>query len=155
MVLRSKSDLVTLAALPRSVWLIESSLLSSGLSPARYSSLQMVPLDNAHFCIAQMLWWAWSRKCIAGTFAPPDHCLRESITEKNTMGSTTDKVKGVANEAIGKAKQSVGEAVDSDKLKGEGLVQEAKGHGQQALGDAKAAAKEAVDKAANYAHRKL
>jgi uncharacterized protein YjbJ (UPF0337 family) len=37
------------------------------------------------------------------------------------MGSTTDKVKGVANEAIGKAKQSVGEAVGSDKLKGEGL----------------------------------
>lgn len=71
------------------------------------------------------------------------------------MGSTTDKIKGVANEAIGKAKQTVGEAVGSDKLKGEGLVQEAKGHGQQALGDAKAAAKEAVDKAANYAHRKL
>lgn len=71
------------------------------------------------------------------------------------MGSTTDKVKGVANEAIGKAKQGVGEAVGSDKLKGEGLIQEAKGHGQQALGDAKAAAKEAVDKAANYAHRKL
>lgn len=38
------------------------------------------------------------------------------------MGSTTDKVKGVANEAIGKAKQGVGEAVGSDKLKGEGLI---------------------------------
>ena len=69
------------------------------------------------------------------------------------MGSTTDKVKGAANEAIGKAKQKVGEAVGSDKLKVEGLVQE--GEGQQALGDAKAAAKEAVDKAAGYAHRKL
>lgn len=71
------------------------------------------------------------------------------------MGSTTDKIKGVANETIGKAKQSVGEAVGSDKLKVEGVLQEAKGEGQQALGDAKAAAKEAVDKAADYAHRKL
>ncbi len=71
------------------------------------------------------------------------------------MGSTTDKVKGVANEAIGKAKQGIGEAVGSDKLKGEGVMQEAKGKGQKTLGDAKDAAKEAVDKAANYAHKKL
>ncbi len=71
------------------------------------------------------------------------------------MGSTTDKIKGTANEAIGKAKQGVGEAVGSGKLKGEGLVQEVKGHGQQALGDAKQAAKDAADKAAEFANRKL
>ena len=35
------------------------------------------------------------------------------------MGSTTDKVKGVTNEAVGKAKQSIGEAVGSDRLQGE------------------------------------
>ena len=51
------------------------------------------------------------------------------------MGATTDKVKGAANEAIGKAKQGVGEATGSDRLQGEGAVQEAKGKGQQALGD--------------------
>lgn len=71
------------------------------------------------------------------------------------MGSTTDKIKGATNEAIGKAKQGIGDAVGSDKLKGEGVIQEAKGHGQQALGDAKEAAKDAANKAADFANRKL
>ncbi len=63
------------------------------------------------------------------------------------MSSTTDKVKGVANEAIGKAKQGVGAAVGSDKMRGEGVVQEAKGDLQQAAGKAKDAVKDAIDKA--------
>ena len=61
------------------------------------------------------------------------------------MGATTDKIKGAANEAIGKAKQGVGEATGSDRLQGEGAIQEVKGKGQQALGDAKEAAKDAVN----------
>lgn len=64
------------------------------------------------------------------------------------MGSTTDKVKGATNEAIGKAKKGIGEATGSDKLKGEGVIQEVKGKGQKAMGDAKETAKEAVDRAA-------
>ena len=71
------------------------------------------------------------------------------------MGSTADKVKGATNEAIGKAKQGIGEAVGSDRLQGEGAVQEVKGKGQQALGDAKEATKDAVNKAAAAANRKL
>jgi uncharacterized protein YjbJ (UPF0337 family) len=71
------------------------------------------------------------------------------------MGSTADKVKGATNEAIGKAKQGVGEAVGSDRLQGEGVIQEAKGHGQKALGDTKEAAKDAVNKAAALANKKL
>ena len=71
------------------------------------------------------------------------------------MGSTTDKIKGATNEAVGKAKQGVGEAVGSDRLQGEGAVQEVKGKGQQALGDAKEATKEAVNKAAAAANKKL
>lgn len=63
------------------------------------------------------------------------------------MSSTSDKVKGAANEAIGKAKQGVGEVVGSDKLKVEGTLQEAKGETQQAVGKAKDAVKDAVDKA--------
>ena len=50
------------------------------------------------------------------------------------MGSTTDKIKGASNEAIGKAKQGVGEAVGSDRLQGEGAIQELKGKGQKAVG---------------------
>jgi uncharacterized protein YjbJ (UPF0337 family) len=71
------------------------------------------------------------------------------------MGSTTDKIKGNANEAIGKAKQGIGEATGSDRLEGEGAIQEAKGKGQKAVGDAKEITKDAVNKAAAAANRKL
>jgi uncharacterized protein YjbJ (UPF0337 family) len=71
------------------------------------------------------------------------------------MGSTADKVKGATNEAIGKAKQGIGEATGSDRLQGEGVVQEVKGKAQKAMGDAKEAAKETLDKAANAANKKL
>ena len=71
------------------------------------------------------------------------------------MGSTADKVKGATNEAIGKAKQGVGEATGSDRLQGEGVVQEVKGKAQKAVGDAKEAAKEAANKAAAAANKNL
>jgi len=71
------------------------------------------------------------------------------------MGSTTDKVKGATNEAIGKAKQGIGEATGSDRLQGEGAIQEAKGKSQKALGDAKDATKDAVNRAAAAANKKL
>jgi uncharacterized protein YjbJ (UPF0337 family) len=71
------------------------------------------------------------------------------------MGASTDKVKGATNEAIGKAKQGIGEAVGSDKLQGEGAIQEVKGKGQQALGDAKQAIKDAVNKAAAATNKNL
>jgi uncharacterized protein YjbJ (UPF0337 family) len=71
------------------------------------------------------------------------------------MGATTDKIKGATNEAIGKAKQGIGEATGSDRLQGEGAVQEVKGKGQKALGDAKQATKDAVDGAAAAANKKL
>lgn len=71
------------------------------------------------------------------------------------MGATKDKVNGAANEAMGKAKQGVGEAVGSDRLEGEGAIQEAKGKGQKAMGDAKEAAKDVIDRAAHAANKKL
>ena len=71
------------------------------------------------------------------------------------MGATTDKIKGATNEAIGKAKQGIGEATGSDRLQGEGAIQEVKGKGQQVLGDAKDATKDAVDKAAAAANKNL
>jgi uncharacterized protein YjbJ (UPF0337 family) len=78
------------------------------------------------------------------------------LTQKEfVMGATIDKIKGVANEAAGKAKQGIGEATGSAKLQGEGAVQEATGHGQKAVGDAKSATKDAINKAADAANRKL
>jgi uncharacterized protein YjbJ (UPF0337 family) len=71
------------------------------------------------------------------------------------MGSTSDKVKGSANEAIGKAKQDIGKAVGSDRLQSEGAGQEIKGDAQQALGKAKDALKGAANKMADEANKKL
>jgi uncharacterized protein YjbJ (UPF0337 family) len=71
------------------------------------------------------------------------------------MSGTTDKIKGIANETIGKAKQGIGEVVGSPRLQGEGAIQEAQGHGQKAVGDVKTATKDAVNAAAELANKKL
>lgn len=71
------------------------------------------------------------------------------------MGSTTDKIKGVANEAMGNVKQGVGRATGNKKLEGEGVAQEVKGETQQAIGKGKEAAKKAADKVSDAAHRNL
>ena len=71
------------------------------------------------------------------------------------MGATADKVKGATNEAIGKAKQGIGKATGSDRLQGEGVIQEVKGKGQKAVGDAKEATKDTVNKAADAANKNL
>ncbi|MGL5114865.1 MAG: CsbD family protein [Beijerinckiaceae bacterium] len=63
------------------------------------------------------------------------------------MNSTTDKAKGMANEAAGNVKQAVGKAFDNDKMQVEGAVQERKGEAQQAIGEAKDAIKKVIDKA--------
>lgn len=61
------------------------------------------------------------------------------------MSSTTDKIKGATNEAIGNAKQGIGKLVDSDKMQVEGVVQERKGEAQQAVGKTKETLKRAID----------
>jgi len=71
------------------------------------------------------------------------------------MGATADKIKGATNEAVGKAKQGIGEAAGSDRLQGEGVIQEVKGKAQKALGDAKQAAKDAANEAAAAANKNL
>ncbi len=63
------------------------------------------------------------------------------------MGSTMDKAKGAANEAVGKVKQGVGEATDNPGLKSEGKLQERKGEAQQTVGKVKDALKDGIDRA--------
>jgi uncharacterized protein YjbJ (UPF0337 family) len=60
------------------------------------------------------------------------------------MSSATDKMKGTANQAIGKIKKSVGEATDDPALKAKGKAQEAKGDLQKTVGNAKSAIKKAA-----------
>lgn len=68
------------------------------------------------------------------------------------MGSTTDKIKGHANETIGKVKEGVGRATGNEKLEAEGDAQQIKGNVQVGVGKVKDTAKDgakAVDKALN------
>jgi uncharacterized protein YjbJ (UPF0337 family) len=62
------------------------------------------------------------------------------------MNSFTDKIKGATNEAVGLAKQGIGNATGDAKLQGEGKAQEIKGDVQKGIGNAKDAVKDAVDK---------
>ncbi len=71
------------------------------------------------------------------------------------MGSTADKIIGIANEAIGKIKKRLGEATGDEQVEGEGVMQEVKGKGQKTAGDAKEAAKDAMNRAAAAANNKL
>lgn len=62
------------------------------------------------------------------------------------MGSTTDKIKGLANEAAGNVKQAAGKALGDKEMQAKGLAQEVKGEAQQAVGKAKETVKKAIDK---------
>ena len=62
------------------------------------------------------------------------------------MSSTTDKIKGVANEAMGKAEAGIGNLTGDTKLQGEGKAQEIKGDVQKTVGNAKDSVKDAVNK---------
>ncbi|MEP9376296.1 CsbD family protein [Aquabacter sp. CN5-332] len=62
------------------------------------------------------------------------------------MGSTGDKIKGTANEAVGNAKQGFGKAVGNERLQAEGKMQELKGEGQKTMGKAKDAVKDTVNR---------
>lgn len=63
------------------------------------------------------------------------------------MSSATDKIKGLANEAVGNVKQAAGKALNKPGLQAEGIAQERKGEAQQAVGKTKDAVKKVIDKA--------
>jgi uncharacterized protein YjbJ (UPF0337 family) len=65
------------------------------------------------------------------------------------MSSTTDKIKGLANEAVGNIKQGVGSVTGNEKLQAEGKAQELKGEAQKTVGDAKDGIKGAAQSAAD------
>ena len=71
------------------------------------------------------------------------------------MGSATDKIKGVANQAGGKIKEGVGKAIGNEQMQIEGKGQQVKGKVQQKVGEAKSAVKDVADKVADKAHEKL
>ncbi len=60
------------------------------------------------------------------------------------MSSTADRIKGLANEAVGNAKQSLGKMAGDEELQAEGALQELKGKAEQLEADAKDAVKKAA-----------
>jgi uncharacterized protein YjbJ (UPF0337 family) len=71
------------------------------------------------------------------------------------MSSTTDKITGLANEAMGNVKQGIGNLTGDEKLKADGAAQELKGDAQKAAGDVKGAVKDAAASVSDAANRKL
>jgi uncharacterized protein YjbJ (UPF0337 family) len=71
------------------------------------------------------------------------------------MGSTTDKVKGAANQVGGKIKEGVGKAIGNEQMQAEGNVQQIKGKAQQKLGEAKDAVKKTANDVADSVNKKL
>ena len=62
---------------------------------------------------------------------------------------------GIANEAVGKAKQGIGSVVGSDRLQAEGAAQEVKGDAERATGEAKDAIKKSINKVAGAVNKNL
>src|SRR6476469_191838 len=64
--------------------------------------------------------------------------MTQQNARRHTMTSGTgDKLKGKAQEAVGKGKETVGNATGDERLQGEGLVDQAKGKVSQAAGTVK------------------
>ncbi|MGY2053223.1 CsbD family protein [Methylobacterium sp. JK268] len=67
------------------------------------------------------------------------------------MSSTTDKLKGLADQAIGNVKQGIGQVTGNDRLVAEGKAQELKGDAERAVG----ATKDGIASAADAIKRRL
>ncbi|MBN4097384.1 MULTISPECIES: CsbD family protein [Methylobacterium] len=63
-----------------------------------------------------------------------------------TTAGAVDRLKGLANEAVGGAKRGVGNLTDDEALKAEGRDQKLRGQAQQERGKAKDAVENALDK---------
>ena len=62
------------------------------------------------------------------------------------MGSVTDKLKGHANEALGKAREKLGYTLGSDEMQAKGVAQTLKGKAQVGIRNAKSAVKKGIDR---------
>ena len=71
------------------------------------------------------------------------------------MSSTTDKIKGMKDQAVGAVKQGIGKVTGSDDMKIKGAAQQIKGKAEVASGKVKDAVKDAVARAADKVNKKL
>ena len=76
-------------------------------------------------------------------------------SEGSFIGSTGDKIKGAADQAMGAIKQGVGKMTGADRMKVEGKIQELKGQAEVAVGKTKDAIKKGTTAAADAINKKL
>ena len=83
----------------------------------------------------------WHACCMEeGNVVPPfDVAFYQTLPRRLNMGSTSDRVKGAANSAVGKAKEAVGKETGDATLAAKGAAQDTKGKAQTVVGKAKAA----------------
>lgn len=62
------------------------------------------------------------------------------------MGSTTDKIKGAVDTAVGKVKEKAGYVLGSEKLQAKGAAQAVKGKVETGVGKAKSGLKKGIDR---------
>lgn len=62
------------------------------------------------------------------------------------MSSTTDKIRGTANEAVGSLKRSIGRVTGNRDLQAEGVAQQTKGRTQKTVGEAKDGIRNVADR---------
>lgn len=62
------------------------------------------------------------------------------------MGSTSDKIKGAVDTAVGKVKEKMGYVVGSEKLQAKGVAQTLKGKAETGIGKAKSGLKKGIDR---------
>ena len=99
---------------------------------------------------AALGFWLWretvgmanARSALLGNFGSDDvqrsstTGLKSETTAGNSArssspGSTTDKIKGLANEGVGNVKQGIGKATGNEELRAEGDAQELEGKAQK------------------------
>ena len=60
------------------------------------------------------------------------------------MSSTTDKLKGLANEAAGNVKQAAGKVTGNDRVEAEGMAEKTEGKVQGKVGEGKDKVRDAL-----------
>ena len=63
------------------------------------------------------------------------------------MGSTTDKIKGMADQGVGSVKEGLGKALGDKEMEAKGAAQKVKGDAERAVGKGKDAIKGVIDRA--------
>jgi len=119
--------------------------------PCRHREAVCQWVGSRRPAVRSLLRWAPPRLC--GTSVQIGAPV--PVAMEDAMGSKSDQIKGLANQAAGKLKQGVGKVTGSKETQARGVAQEVKGKAQQTMGKGKSVVKETANKVADKANKKL